>query len=98
MDTGPTLFTFVQLLASLILVLGLMGALALAMKKLGLGGHITTTNTKKRLKVIESIPLDGRRRLLLIQRDDIQHLVILGINSETVVETAIQPLDDIPHA
>jgi len=38
--------------------------------------------------------LDARRRAVLIQRDDKQHLVILGHSSETVVETNIKPVKD----
>ena len=34
-------------------------------------------------------PLDGRRKLVLIKRDDREHLIILGQNTETVVETRI---------
>ncbi len=78
-----------KMILALIFVLGLMGALTLALKKLGLSGHIGATGKKGRLKVIESIALDSKRRLAIIARDDVQHLVILGSNSETVVETDI---------
>jgi hypothetical protein len=33
--------------------------------------------------------LDSRRTLTLIQRDGIQHLVILGSSGDTVIETGI---------
>ena len=86
--------SLLKMIAALIFVLGLMGGLALLLKKLGLSGHVSTPGQKNRLKVVESIPLDQRRRLVLIQRDDAQHLVILGPNSETVVETDIAPVDN----
>lgn len=83
-----------KMIAALILVLGLMGGLALVMKKLGLSGRITAPGSKSRLKVVESIPLDNRRRLALLQRDDVQHLVILGPNGETVIETNVPRTDN----
>lgn len=76
--------------AALAFVIGLMGGLAFLLKKFGLNGVAASSPGDKRLKLIESIPLDARRRLALIQRDDNQHLVILGVNSETVIETNIK--------
>ena len=83
-----------RLIAAMVFVLALMGGLALVLKKLGLGGHPNIPQKKRRLKLIESLPLDSRRRAVLMQRDDKQHLVILGPNSETVVETDIEPKED----
>ena len=81
----------VRLLLALALVVGLMGGLALAMKKLGLSenAHIKNTNSKKRLKILETLALDSRRRVAIIQQDDQEHLVLLGINGDTVIDTDI---------
>lgn len=81
-----------KLLAAMLFVLALMGGLALVLKRLNLAGLPQIAPRHRRLKIVEAIPLDARRRLLLIQRDDKQHLVILGPNGETIVETNIQPL------
>lgn len=83
-----------KMVLALIFVLGLMGALALVLKKLGLSGRVQSEGGKARLKMIESLPIDSKRRLVLLQRDDVQHLVILGTNSETVVETGITSADN----
>ena len=80
-----------RLLAAMAFVLALMGGLALTLKRLGLSAGPSAAPKKKRLKIIEALPLDARRRAVLIQRDDIQHLVILGPNGETIVETDIEP-------
>ncbi len=82
----PSLF---KMLAALLFVLGLMGGLAIILRKFGLSGRVSTPGEKARLKIVESIPIDARRRLAIIQRDDVQHLVIFGPESETVVETNI---------
>ena len=86
----------IKLIAALLFVLGLMGGLALALRRLGLSGALPVSPQKKRLRLIEALPLDGRRRLVLIERDEVQHLVILGANGETVVETGIRKQDILP--
>jgi flagellar protein FliO/FliZ len=86
-----------KMLAALVFVVSLMGGLALVLKRLGLGGPVAIGPAQKRLKIIEVSALDGRRRLVLLQRDDVQHLVILGPTTETVIETGIKPKDNQPH-
>tara|TARA_B100001093_G_C26140284_1_gene723026 strand:- start:111 stop:392 length:282 start_codon:yes stop_codon:yes gene_type:complete len=78
-----------RLLLSLGVVLGLMGGLAYLIKKLGLAGaQPTQKEGKKRdLEVIESLPLDARRRAVILRNKDKEHLVILGANGETLIET-----------
>ena len=80
---------YLRFMAALLFVLALMGGLWLVLKKLGLAGPVVQTPGKRRLKVIESLSIDARRRLVLLQRDDRQHLVILGPTGETVLETQI---------
>lgn len=88
---------FAKFLSALIFVLCLMGGLAIAVKLFNKNSPMVPAS-KKRLKVVEALPLDARRRLLLIKRDDKEHLVILGANSETVIETDIESHQDIDHA
>lgn len=79
-----------QLVLALALVVALMGGLAYLLKRLGLGTvSPTVPKAKKRLKIVESQPLDARRRLVILQCDDKQHLVILGQNGETVIQRDI---------
>ena len=85
-----------RMLAALVFVLALMGGLAFLLRRLGLAGPVMASGKAARLNVVESLPLDGRRRLVMIRRDDKEHLVILGPNSETVIETGIAPKDNQP--
>jgi flagellar protein FliO/FliZ len=83
-----------QLVLALALVVALMGGLAYLLKKLGLGTvSPTVARSKKRLKIVESQALDARRRLVILQCDDKQHLVILGQNGETVIQRDIEAPD-----
>ena len=43
----------------------------------------------RRLQVVEVAALDSRRRALLLRRDTVEHLIIIGGQNDVVVETAI---------
>ncbi len=82
---------YTRFFVAFIFVIGLMYALSwLARRYLPGAIPLTENNRKKRLHIVEMTPLDTKRRLALIKRDDVEHLVILGPNSETVIETNIK--------
>ena len=76
--------------AALVFVLALMTGLGLVLKRINTGSYKGALTPKRRLKVSEMLSIDARRRLVLIQRDDREHLVILGPNGETVIEVGIE--------
>lgn len=82
-----------RLFAALAFVIALMAGLAYALRRMGLAQTITP-KSKSRLKIIETLNLDARRRLAIIQRDDTQHLIILGTNTETLIETNFEPVQN----
>ena len=80
-----------RFLGALVLVIALIFVLAWIAKRLGLGGRIAAGRGKRRLVVEEVLSLDGKRRLVLLKRDGIEHLLLLGLNDDLVVETGIVP-------
>ena len=95
-STPEILPQFLRLAMALLFVLLLMGGLAMLLKKLGLATNASIkTSEKRRLKIVESLPLDPRRRLAIIKCDDKEHLVILGQNGETVIASNIGENTDI---
>ena len=86
---------YLKFLFALVFVLGLIGLAAMAARRLGLGfpSAALKKTGNRRLSVVETTPLDGRRRLVLIRRDDTEHLIVLGPNSEVVVESGIKITD-----
>lgn len=78
--------SYLQFVAALVFVLALIGLAALLARRIGLGGTARATGGRRRLAVVEVLPLDGRRRLVLLRCDDREHLVILGPGGETVVD------------
>lgn len=96
MDTlSPDISQVFRLLIALAVVISLMGGLAFVLKKLGLATpQSMKSSDKRRLQIVESLPLDARRRLAIVRCDEKEHLIILGANSETVVDRNIPPVDD----
>lgn len=91
---------YLQAVFALVFVLGLVGLFVLLLRKLGFGAPTPTIGHKnKRVRIQEVTALDGRRRLVLIRHDDREHLILLGADRETVIESrdAI-PLPDAPLA
>lgn len=44
----------------------------------------------KRLDVVDQANVDGRRRLVLVRRDDVEHLIMTGGPVDVVIETNIE--------
>jgi flagellar protein FliO/FliZ len=81
---------YLRFLLALAFVLGLIAALAWAARRFGLGGGFAPMKGRSaRLAVVEATMLDAKRRLVLIRRDDREHLLLLGPTGETVVEAGI---------
>lgn len=81
---------YLRFLLALAFVLGLIATLAWAARRFGFGGNLMAMKGRNgRLAVVESLMIDAKRRLVLIRRDDREHLLIIGPTSETVVESGI---------
>jgi hypothetical protein len=46
-------------------------------------------NAPARVAVIESLPVDGKRSVILVRRDNIEHLVMVGGRNDLVIEPNI---------
>lgn len=81
---------YVRFVLSLVLVLGLVLAALWAVRRYGLGGMVVARGTgRRRLALVEAMPLDAKHRLVLVRRDDREHLLLLGSNGPVVVERDI---------
>jgi flagellar protein FliO/FliZ len=45
---------------------------------------------RRRIAVVEAAPIDAKSRLVLVRRDEAEHLLVLGPSGATVVETGIR--------
>jgi flagellar protein FliO/FliZ len=83
---------YLRFVLVLVFVLALIGVLTWLVRRFGLAGRMPTGGRRgRRLDVIEVAPLDSRHRLVLVRRDRIEHLILLGANADVVVERGIAP-------
>ena len=81
--------TYIRFAVALLIVLGLIAGIAWLVRRFGWGGKISPVARKsvgeRRLSVVEACNVDGKRRLVLVRRDGIEHLVMLTANGSAVV-------------
>ncbi|RAU20180.1 hypothetical protein CU669_19805 [Paramagnetospirillum kuznetsovii] len=82
--------TYLRFLVSLTLVLGAIFFVAWAVRRWG-GGLVLPRPARgasgaRRLALVDALPLDGKRRLVLVRRDDREHLLLLGAEGDLVIE------------
>ena len=72
-------------------VLALIGLTAWLVRRFGANrlGGANARGRQPRLAVIDASPVDGRRRLVLIRRDNVEHLLMIGGPTDVVVEQNI---------
>jgi flagellar protein FliO/FliZ len=72
-------------------VLALIGVVAWLIRRFATNRLGTNTNRGRmpRLAVIDAAAVDGRRRLVLIRRDNVEHLLMIGGPTDIVVEPNI---------
>lgn len=82
---------YLRFFLALALVVGLVLLAGWAGRRFGLvpvaGGR--RTRRGKRLGLVEVMPLDSRRRLVLVRRDGTEHLLLLSAGRDLVIETGI---------
>jgi flagellar protein FliO/FliZ len=86
-----------------VVVLALIGAAAWLVRRFA--GNRLGANTNRgrmpRLAVIDAAAVDGRRRLVLVRRDNVEHLLMIGGPTDIVVEPnivrAVSARDQMPQ-
>lgn len=88
---------YLRFVLALLFVLGLIGVLAILLRRFGPGAAslaIRRRGQTRRLQIVEVAAIDARRRLVLVKRDDREHLILLGANTELLIESV--PARDAP--
>jgi flagellar protein FliO/FliZ len=86
---GGTGAPLVQFTLTLIGVLILIGGAAWALRAFMVGRLKMPGGRAARLAIVEAIPVDQRRRLVLVRRDQFEHLLLIGGPTDIVVEPTI---------
>jgi flagellar biogenesis protein FliO len=86
-NISPTI-TFIILFAAILI--GVLILIWLARRLLG-GTLVSGGRSRQaRLVVMDATPIDARRRLVLVRRDDVEHLILIGGPTDVVVEQNIR--------
>jgi flagellar protein FliO/FliZ len=94
------LVDYLRYVGALLSVLGMILGLYYVLRRWGgsafsmlgnVGDPHSGGKSGKRLSIVEARNLDMRRRLVLIRRDDVEHLLVLGQDGDLVVERGIAP-------
>lgn len=79
-----------RFLVALAVVLALIAAITWFARRYLASGFIGGLGGRRRLSIVEYAMLDGKSRLVLVRRDDTEHLLVLGPSGAAVVETGIR--------
>ncbi len=88
MDFGEYFRFFLALGFVLLLIAGL----AALVRRSGFGDRLAMTPSsagERRLALVEVRPLDAKHKLVLLRRDDREHLVLLGASADLLIESGI---------
>lgn len=87
------ILSLLRTLGGLATVLGLLaGALWIVRRyDIQLPGRVSLARPTKRVAIVERVQLDQRRALVLVRRDDREHLFVLLPDRVAVLETGIAP-------
>ncbi|TMI99791.1 MAG: flagellar biosynthesis protein FliO [Alphaproteobacteria bacterium] len=94
----------VRFVVAFVIVLALIGLTFWLIRRFGTArvGNAAQRGRQPRLAVIDAAPVDGRRRLVLVRRDNVEHLLMIGGPSDFVVEqnivraVPVNPPRDVP--
>ena len=81
---------FTRFIFAFFFVMGLIGACALLLKRYGRPAMFGVKESGGRLGVIETRWLDSKTKLLLIRRDEAEHLLLVADGKPTVIESNIE--------
>jgi hypothetical protein len=77
-----------QFIFASFLVLGLLGLLAVVLKYYSSKGFVSKSSG--RVAVVETHYIDHKNRILLVKRDDVEHLLLISEGKATIIESGIK--------
>ncbi|MBF0093115.1 MAG: FliO/MopB family protein [Alphaproteobacteria bacterium] len=84
---------YTRFVLALVFVIGLILVTGWAVRRFGFGVHSQRFGGRqdRRLALVEALQVDPKRRLVLVRRDDVEHLLLLGGGADLVVENVVPP-------
>jgi len=85
---------YLRYAAALIFILALIGALAFGARAFGFLAQQRRPG-ERRLRIVESLLVDARRRLMLVRLDEREYLVLLSPHGDQILDDRLE-VKDIP--
>ena len=95
MDSGLGYVELLRMIVALVFVLSLIFGILVVIKKYGKnwGWNFNNfTGSTRRLEIKESLPVGPKQRVLIIRRDDIEHVIAIDSDRISILERDIQHL------
>ena len=81
---------YLRFALALVFVLALIGVLTAVARRFGFGyASAKKSGKQKRLAIVEIMPVDAKRKLVLFKRDSTERLILLGGTTDIVVESGV---------
>lgn len=83
-------FPYLKYILGLVFVLGLIAGVTWLARHFGMVAKASQKSAgSRRLEITEVLSVDAKRRLILVKRDNTEHLILLGQDRDVVVEQNI---------
>ncbi len=83
---------YIRFVVGLLVVLAMIVVAVWVAKRLGLGTTAGFRGKGRRLTLVEVMPLDQKRKLVLIRHDETDHLILLGATHEALLSSTAAPV------
>ncbi len=83
--------TLLRFAAALAFVVALIAAVAWAARRWMPGATTAAAGRRRRLQIVETIALDPKTRAMLLRRDGVEHLLVVGPAGAVHVERLAAP-------
>ncbi len=83
---------YIRFVVGLLAVLAMIVVAVWVAKRLGLGTTTGFRGKGRRLSLVEVMPLDQKRKLVLVRHDETDHLILLGSTHEALLSSTAAPL------
>lgn len=82
--------SYFTMIVALAIVVALIVLAVWLIKVLGQATRTVGRGRQKRLSIVDSVPIDQKRQAVIVRRDDVEHLIVIGGANDLVVETGFE--------
>lgn len=86
---GPGYASAIMWTLVALVALGVVMILVKIVRKVSSGSFASSGNQRSRLAVMDAAEVDAQRRLVLVRRDEVEHLIMIGGPTDIVIEQNI---------